>query len=58
MKTSAAQKQLTIYKAPNILTITLKRFDVMRGGGKINKTIVFREELSLARVMAPNAEVK
>ena len=52
-----AHKQLTVFQAPNVLTITLKRFDLLRGGGKINKPIVYRENLSLKRVMSPNSEV-
>jgi ubiquitin carboxyl-terminal hydrolase 36/42 len=53
----AGQKQLTVYRAPNILVITLKRFDMMQGGGKINKSVVFREDLSLQKVMSRNSPV-
>lgn len=44
-------------KAPPILVVQLKRFDVMSGGGKINKTITFREQLDIAQVMSEDKKV-
>lgn len=51
-KVVTAQKQLTVDRAPPILVVQLKRFDVMSGGGKINKTVTFREQLDIAKVMS------
>ncbi|XP_074276555.1 ubiquitin carboxyl-terminal hydrolase 18-like [Silene latifolia] len=46
-----AHKRLTIHQAPNILTVTLKRFE---GGnfGKINKKVTFSESLDLCPFMS------
>ncbi|KAH9618089.1 hypothetical protein KSS87_000886 [Heliosperma pusillum] len=46
-----ARKRLTIHQAPNILTVTLKRF---QGGnfGKINKKVTFPESLDLFSYMS------
>ncbi|KAL9226776.1 hypothetical protein vseg_002547 [Gypsophila vaccaria] len=46
-----ASKRLTIHQAPNILTVTLKRF---QGGnfGKINKKVTFPERLDLCPYMS------
>lgn len=46
----AVQKQLTICEAPPILVIQMKRFDMMRGGLKINKSVAFHEELDLTDI--------
>jgi ubiquitin carboxyl-terminal hydrolase 36/42 len=43
----AVQKQLTICEPPPVLVIHLKRFDMMQGGLKINKSVAFHEELDL-----------
>ena len=56
-KKSAAQKQLTIYDCPNILSIQLKRFDLLAGGIKMHKSVVFREDLDLKRVVSFNRQV-
>lgn len=42
-----ALKQLTVYKAPNVLTIHLKRFGCYMSGEKINKKIHFGPTLDL-----------
>ncbi|KAL2897508.1 Ubiquitin carboxyl-terminal hydrolase 19 [Bienertia sinuspersici] len=47
----SAWKHLTIHQAPNILTITLKRFQSGRFG-KINKKIIFPENLDLSPYMS------
>ncbi|OAY69727.1 Ubiquitin carboxyl-terminal hydrolase 17 [Ananas comosus] len=46
-----AKKKLTILEAPNILTITLKRFESGKFG-KLNKAVRFPEYLNLARYMS------
>jgi hypothetical protein len=51
----AAQKQLTIYELPNLLIVQLKRFDLMHGGLKINKSVVFTEELDLKVALSPES---
>eukprot|EP01125_Pyxidicula_operculata_P006289 TRINITY_DN2182_c0_g1_i1.p1 TRINITY_DN2182_c0_g1~~TRINITY_DN2182_c0_g1_i1.p1 ORF type:complete len:752 (+),score=191.81 TRINITY_DN2182_c0_g1_i1:20-2275(+) len=51
-KTSQAQKQITIYQCPNILIIHLKKFDMTRGGCKINRSIVFSELLDIKNFMS------
>lgn len=56
-KAVRAQKQLTIYKPPNILIVTLKRFDLLQNGAKINKPVLFREDLSLKKLMSQNTPV-
>jgi hypothetical protein len=38
--------------------VQLKRFDVMSGGGKINKTVTFRERLDIAKVMSEDKKVR
>ncbi len=48
-----AEKRLTIYEAPNILLIHLKRFRVGMYG-KINKPITYKSELSLRPFMSPS----
>eukprot|EP01116_Phalansterium_solitarium_P018938 TRINITY_DN5164_c0_g1_i1.p1 TRINITY_DN5164_c0_g1~~TRINITY_DN5164_c0_g1_i1.p1 ORF type:complete len:696 (+),score=245.49 TRINITY_DN5164_c0_g1_i1:112-2199(+) len=55
-KAVAAEKQLTLYQAPNVLLINLKRFDLMRGGGKINKSVAFRDRVDVQRYMSRYAE--
>ncbi len=57
-KVVTAQKQLTVDRAPPILVVQLKRFDVMSGGGKINKTVTFREQLDIAKVMSEDKKVR
>jgi len=57
-KVVKAQKQLTVDRPPPVLTIQLKRFDVMSGGGKINKTITFRDQLDIAQVMSEDKRVR
>ncbi|RUP49384.1 hypothetical protein BC936DRAFT_142635 [Jimgerdemannia flammicorona] len=51
-----ARKQLTIYHAPLVLTVHLKRFMFGggMGGGKINKHIEFRETLDLREYVSHN----
>lgn len=56
-KAVRAQKQLTVYKPPNILIVTLKRFDLLQNGAKINKPVLFREDLSLKKLMSQNTPV-
>ncbi|ORX62482.1 cysteine proteinase, partial [Anaeromyces robustus] len=54
-KLTNAQKQITIYQAPMVLTIQLKRFDFARsfyGGGKIGKVVNFDEVLNLGPYMS------
>jgi ubiquitin C-terminal hydrolase len=51
-----AQKQLTIYSPPNILMVQLKRFDMMRGGLKINKPITFTEEFDLKSALSAESK--
>jgi ubiquitin carboxyl-terminal hydrolase 36/42 len=51
-KASAARKQLTIRRPPNLLTIHLKRFDIMRDGLKLNKPVVFRERIDMRRFLS------
>ncbi|KQK16875.1 hypothetical protein BRADI_1g31187v3 [Brachypodium distachyon] len=46
-----AQKHLTVHQAPNILTITLKRFQSGRYG-KLNKRVTFPTKLDLTRYMS------
>uniref|UniRef100_J3MGF1 USP domain-containing protein n=3 Tax=Oryza brachyantha TaxID=4533 RepID=J3MGF1_ORYBR len=46
-----AQKRLTVYQAPNILTITLKRFQSGRFG-KLNKRVTFPMKLDLTPYMS------
>ncbi|PNT64745.1 hypothetical protein BRADI_4g32500v3 [Brachypodium distachyon] len=46
-----AKKKLTIYEAPNILTIALKRYQT-GSSGKINKAISFPECLNLSSYMS------
>lgn len=49
-----ARKQLTVFQAPNVLAIHLKRFQfsMMGIGGKINKPIRFAESLNLRKYMS------
>eukprot|EP01018_Ginkgo_biloba_P030885 Gb_28125 [translate_table: standard] len=46
-KLSSARKQMSIFRAPNVLVIQLKRFEDVYGG-KIDRSIVFEERLALA----------
>lgn len=56
-KPVSCQKQITINQTPAILTITLKRFDFLKGGGKINKSVTFRDSLNLSSVMSLGSKV-
>lgn len=47
-----AKKQLTIRKAPNVLTIQLKRFAYGPYGGKINKHVSFKETLNVSEFIS------
>ncbi|XP_054717252.1 ubiquitin carboxyl-terminal hydrolase 36-like [Uloborus diversus] len=53
-KTSvAAQKKYTVYRAPNVATFQLKRFDYNRSfGGKITKQITYPEKLNMRPYMS------
>ncbi|KAL8162386.1 hypothetical protein V2J09_013875 [Rumex salicifolius] len=50
-----AKKRLTIYEAPNVLTIALKRFQAGKFG-KLNKSIRFPDILDLAPYMRGSSE--
>uniref|UniRef100_J3MTU8 ubiquitinyl hydrolase 1 n=1 Tax=Oryza brachyantha TaxID=4533 RepID=J3MTU8_ORYBR len=50
-----AKKKLTIWEAPNVLTIALKRYQSGKFG-KINKAIRFPETLNLKRYMSAKAD--
>lgn len=48
-----AQKRFTIYKAPNVLTLQLNRFDFNRQlSGKINRFIRYTEKINLRNYMS------
>ena len=48
-----ATKRFTIFQAPNVLTVQLKRFDFMGSfGGKITKFIEYPEKISLKPYMS------
>ncbi|OWF47819.1 ubiquitin carboxyl-terminal hydrolase 36-like [Mizuhopecten yessoensis] len=47
-----AHKRFSIHKAPNILTISLKRFDYNRLMGKVSRHIQFPEKLNLRPYMS------
>ncbi|KAF8774504.1 Ubiquitin carboxyl-terminal hydrolase 42 like protein [Argiope bruennichi] len=48
-----AQKKFTVYKAPNVATFQLKRFDYNRSfGGKITKQISYPDRLNLRPFMS------
>ncbi|GFO38740.1 ubiquitin carboxyl-terminal hydrolase 36 [Plakobranchus ocellatus] len=48
-----AQKRFTIYKAPNVLTLQLNRFDFNRHlSGKINRFIRYTEKINLRNFMS------
>eukprot|EP00111_Clytia_hemisphaerica_P005319 TCONS_00015364-protein len=52
-KKTVAQKRGTIHKAPNVLTLQLKRFDFSKMfGGKISKDIHFPEDLNIRPYMS------
>jgi ubiquitin carboxyl-terminal hydrolase 36/42 len=57
-KKVVARKQLTIYNAPSVLALHLKRFQfagmmgAMPFGGKINKPIEFTQKLDLKPFMS------
>lgn len=50
-----ACKRLTVHQAPNVLTITLKRFQSGRFG-KLNKRVAFPENLDLTPYMSGNRD--
>ncbi|KAI9237153.1 MAG: hypothetical protein BYD32DRAFT_382625 [Podila humilis] len=50
-----ARKQMTIYEAPKVLTVHLKRFT--SSGQKINQHIKFDTKLELASVMSPSKSI-
>ncbi|XP_020588084.1 ubiquitin carboxyl-terminal hydrolase 18-like [Phalaenopsis equestris] len=50
-----AWKRLTVHQAPNVLTITLKRFQSGRFG-KLNKRITFPENLDLTPYMSASGD--
>jgi ubiquitin carboxyl-terminal hydrolase 36/42 len=48
-----ALKRFTIHRAPNVLTLVLKRFEYVHShGGKLVKTVAFPEVLDLSRFMS------
>lgn len=50
-----AKKQFTVFRAPNVATFQLKRFDYNRiFGGKITKLISYPEKLNLRPYMSEN----
>ncbi|XP_054167930.1 ubiquitin carboxyl-terminal hydrolase 36-like [Oppia nitens] len=50
-----AKKQFTVFRAPNVATFQLKRFDYNRiFGGKITKPITYPEKLNLRPYMSEN----
>eukprot|EP01135_Chromosphaera_perkinsii_P004711 Nk52_evm22s294 gene=Nk52_evmTU22s294 len=52
VKKVAAEKRYNVYKAPNVLTLHLKRFDHFGGfGGKLNKFVQFEEKLDMSPYM-------
>ncbi|CAN6455674.1 unnamed protein product [Victoria cruziana] len=55
-KLSSARKQMSIFRAPNVLVIQLKRFEGVHGL-KIDRPIAFGEELALAAHMCKQAQV-
>lgn len=52
----SAQKQLTIYKPPPVLVLSLKKFDMLMGGQKINKSILFNDELDLGPFLSSRSK--
>lgn len=54
-KLSAARKQLSIFQAPNVLVIQLKRFENIHGG-KIDRFISFEERLELVGHMCRSSQ--
>ncbi|KAL3685759.1 hypothetical protein R1sor_003781 [Riccia sorocarpa] len=54
-KPATARKQLSVFRAPNVLVIQLKRFENIYGG-KIDRHIAFEERLSLAGFMCRNSK--
>ncbi|KAL3876474.1 hypothetical protein ACJMK2_034317 [Sinanodonta woodiana] len=47
-----AQKRFSIHKAPNVLTIQLKRFDYNRMFGKVSRHVEFKEKLNIGPYMS------
>ncbi|XP_052206993.1 ubiquitin carboxyl-terminal hydrolase 25-like isoform X2 [Diospyros lotus] len=54
-KLVAARKQLSLFQAPNVLVIQLKRFEGIFGG-KIDKVIAFEEVLLLSSYMCKGSQ--
>ena len=51
-------KQLSIYKAPNILVIQLKRFSYGGSSGKITKTVGFEFNLNIQCVDSSSGSIE
>ncbi|KAL2653760.1 hypothetical protein R1flu_021888 [Riccia fluitans] len=54
-KPANAKKQLSVFRAPNVLVIQLKRFENIYGG-KIDRHIAFDERLALTGFMCRNSK--
>ncbi|XP_077243758.1 ubiquitin-specific protease 25 [Tasmannia lanceolata] len=54
-KLSAARKQMSVLRAPNVLVIQLKRFEGI-DGGKIDRAIAFEEVLMLSNYMSKGSQ--
>lgn len=54
-KLSTARKQMSIFQAPNVLVIQLKRFEDIYGG-KIDRNIIFEERLALSGHMCRDSQ--
>lgn len=54
-KLSTARKQMSIFQAPNVLVIQLKRFEDSYGG-KIDRSIIFEERLALSGHMCRDSQ--
>lgn len=48
-------KQMSIWRPPEVLCIHLKRFDILKGGSKINKSVVYGETLNLNNYISPES---
>ncbi|KAK2968721.1 hypothetical protein RJ640_005908 [Escallonia rubra] len=56
-KLVAARKQMSIFQAPNVLVIQLKRFEGIFGG-KIDKLVAFEELLVLSSYMCKTSQIR
>lgn len=54
----AAHKRFSIEKAPNVLTIQLKRFEFGTFGGKIDRHVRFETELDLSDYLSSSSKGK